>query len=167
MLFRSDPTWSDPFRPERFAWSQRKLEADEGTRDPGEPPLVWLYSDKDVSQQLCIRVGDAEWFKAKKYKVDVVILAHLIEDPTSLSMLSLKAIPEVRATEVLKGATLVMLGVGCEMRNIRKVVAELAASHRHMSSPDRCRSVARNCRLNGFVETASDVKSLQIGRAHV
>lgn len=62
-------TGNDQLRPERFAWSQRRLDFEEGlSRYPGELPLIWAINEKDQQQQLCVRLGDIEWFKSRKVR---------------------------------------------------------------------------------------------------
>lgn len=89
-------------------------------------------------------------------KIDVVVFAHSVEDPTGISRLTQKAIPEAKASELLRGATMVMLGVGSEARSDMRRIDELARKHSHMASADRCRSVARHSRLSGFLECTAD-----------
>lgn len=91
----------------------------------------------------------------------MVIFAHSIDDPSSVSRLAQRAVPSVKGTDGFKGATLVMLGVGNEMRRNTKYIEELARNRIHMASVEQCRSIARHCRLNGFIECASDPKSLR------
>ena len=105
-------------RPERFQWSQRRPDLDENnsSREPGELPIIWVSStDKEMKQQLCVRIGKYEWFESRKQeKIDVVVFAHAIDDPLSIAKLWQQSIPQIKTA--VPGATMVMLGVGNEAR---------------------------------------------------
>lgn len=60
-------TGGDPLRPERFSWSQRRLEGSEQGA-PGEIPIIWKTSPTDRGLHLCIRIGLLDWFKLKKVR---------------------------------------------------------------------------------------------------
>lgn len=58
-------TGNDPHRPERFEWSQKRSEiAGTTTMKRGEPPIMWMRSEREPGQEVCVRIGEIEWFKS-------------------------------------------------------------------------------------------------------
>ena len=136
---------NDQLRPERFQWSQRRPDLDENnsSREPGELPIIWVSStDKEMKQQLCVRIGKYEWFQSRKQeKIDVVVFAHAVDDPLSIAKLWQQSIPQIKTA--VPGATMVMLGVGNEARGDMNLLGELSRNRMRILS---AKSMQSNCK---------------------
>lgn len=95
------------------------------------------------------------------------MFAHAIDDPLSIFRLTEQSTPAAKADRLKsKSATMVLLGIGSELRSDRKRIEELAAKRMNMETTERYRSIAHRLRMNGHLETATDARSFREAIIH-